>query len=517
MVWFVVGLCLPCLAAYLLMGQCIRSGGARFLLRGFLAVGVGLGLSSCTYFLWLVFCGGVPACRGSACGCGSTYQTVESLCFAVACLLALAVGRIRLPGGTGWSQRHASVPPLKLRQKGPRGRRDRLLACAFGIALLSALLGVGSCYVAEPLGEWDAWAFWNQRARFLFRSGEAWQQAFRPAFNHPDYPLLLPATTARCWTYLGSDPPWVPWLVGSLFTFATVGVLVCGVALLRSLSQGLLAGMVLLGTVTFLRWGAAQYADVPLAFFFLATVLVLALYDATRKRVPGKRLPHRPQPALLLVAGLTAGLAAWTKNEGLLFVIVVVASRSVIAWRAGQGQLCAAAIARHWRGKRLLGDLAACAATLLPIMGVVMLLKMCVAPAADDNLFLSSSREAMFARILDPSRYLAVAEGFARSVYRVAKAFTVVLPICFLLLGSRGDRRRTPVGLPAAAAVFCLMLVGYLGVYLLTPYDLEWHMQTSFDRLLTQLWPMGILIFFLSRATPEELLETADGRGTGEC
>jgi hypothetical protein len=499
MVWFVVSLCLPCLAAYLLMGQCIRGGGARFLLRGCLAVGIGLGLSSCTYFLWLMFCGGVPAC-----GSGSTYQRVELLCFAMACLLALAVGQIRGRAG--------ERPAVDLQRKGPRGRWDRLLACGFGIALLSALLGVGSCYVAEPLGEWDAWAFWNQRARFLFRAGDAWQQAFRPAFNHPGYPLLLPATTARCWTYLGSDPPWVPWLVGSLFTFATVGVLVCGVALLRSLSQGLLAGMVLLGTVTFLRWGAAQYADVPLAFFFLATVLVLALYDATRKRVP-----HRPQPALLLVAGLTASLAAWTKNEGLLFVIVVVASRSVVAWRAGQGEVCAAAIPRHWRGKRLLGDLAACAATLLPIMGVVMLLKMCVAPAADDNLFLSSSREAMFARILDPSRYLAIAEGFARSVYRVAKAFTVVLPICFLLLGSRGDRRRTPVGLPAAAAVFCLMLVGYLGVYLLTPYDLEWHMQTSFDRLLTQLWPMGILIFFLSRATPEELLETADGRGTGEC
>ena len=43
----------------------------------------------------------------------------------------------------------------------------------------------------------------------------------------------------------------------------------------RRRNYPLLAGMVLLGTVRLLRWGALQYADVPLAFFFLATVWLL--------------------------------------------------------------------------------------------------------------------------------------------------------------------------------------------------------------------------------------------------
>ena len=81
---------------------------------------------------------------------------------------------------------------------------------------------------------------------------------------------------------------------GASFTFTAVGLLATGVCRLRSHSQGLLAGMVLLGTKAFVTLGAAQYADVPLAFFILATVLLLGLDDASEHSSRG----------LLLLAGL---------------------------------------------------------------------------------------------------------------------------------------------------------------------------------------------------------------------
>ncbi len=226
-------------------------------------------------------------------------------------------------------------------------------------------------------------------------------------------------------------------------------------------------------------------------FFFLPTVLLLALYDAG----------DQPQRGLLFLAGLTAGLAAWTKNEGLLFVIVIGLSRCLVAWREG-------------RGKRLICDLAACGAGLLPVLGVVMLFKTCLVSANHDNLLLNQTWHTALPRVLSPSRYLTIAEGFAINAFRVAKPFAIALPICFLLLGKPSARYRTSVGLPAATGVFCLMLAGYLCVYLITPYDLNWHLQTSFDRLLTQLWPVGLLIFFLCRATPEELLDETQAEGT---
>jgi hypothetical protein len=48
------------------------------------------------------------------------------------------------------------------------------------------------------------------------------------------------------------------------------------------------------------------------------------------------------------------------------------------------------------------------------------------------------------------------------------------------------------------------MLGGYFGVYVLTPKDLGWHLGTSLDRLLPQLWPLALFPSFLAAASPEE-------------
>ena len=42
------------------------------------------------------------------------------------------------------------------------------------------------------------------------------------------------------------------------------------------------------------------------------------------------------------------------------------------------------------------------------------------------------------------------------------------------------------------------MLAGYYGVYLLTPQDLAWHLDSSLVRLLLQLWPLAILTWSLA-------------------
>jgi len=34
-------------------------------------------------------------------------------------------------------------------------------------------------------------------------------------------------------------------------------------------------------------------------------------------------------------------------------------------------------------------------------------------------------------------------------------------------------------------------------VYLVTPYGLAWQVQSSFDRLILQVWPSALLVFFV--------------------
>jgi hypothetical protein len=58
-------------------------------------------------------------------------------------------------------------------------------------------------------------------------------------------------------------------------------------------------------------------------------------------------------------------------------------------------------------------------------------------------------------------------------------------------------------------------MLGYVTIYVITPYDLAWHVRTSLGRLLMQLWPAVLFTFFLRIAIPERALaRSAASSGT---
>jgi hypothetical protein len=478
--WFIAALVLPWFAAYQLAARCDgrERGVAAFFFRASLAVGLGTGLSSCTCFLWLLLVG--PP--------GKTYFALDLIGFAAAAYVLMrsrvGQGRENTGGASRTGQPSGGAPgdatPNAATAAPPESRLARPtllpLAVVYCLAMLLAVLGMAATYWTQPHGDWDAWNIWNLRARFLFRAGDDWRQAFAPVFPHTDYPLLLPCSNARCWSYLGSDPTWVPWLTGTLFTLAAVGLLTSGVCRLRGRSHGLLAGLVLLGTVAFLARGASQYADVPLAMFFLAGVLLPVLYDAS----------DRPWPGLLLLAGTCAGLAAWTKNEGLLFVLALLAVRGLLAVRR--------------RTAKSLGQWALVVLGCAPPLVLVAIQKTCL--ESHNDVMSGQNWQAACARLTDWPRYGEIARALAGYMYQAGKAWLFVLPLCFLLLGPAKSGCRTP-GRGTALGCFALMLAGYCLVYLISPLDLNWQLRTSADRLLVQLWPMLVLVTFLYLRTPE--------------
>ena len=48
-----------------------------------------------------------------------------------------------------------------------------------------------------------------------------------------------------------------------------------------------------------------------------------------------------------------------------------------------------------------------------------------------------------------------------------------------------------------ATAALVLVFLSYCLVYLITPYGLAWQVQSSFDRLILQVWPSVLLVFFV--------------------
>jgi hypothetical protein len=337
--------------------------------------------------------------------------------------------------------------------------------------VLLCALGVAGWYLAHrPHGKWDAWAIWNLRARFLHRGGEHWTAAFSPLlpWTHPDYPLLLPGAVARGWSYAGEETTLVPRLIAVLFGAATIGLLMSTLTRLRDTSQGYLGGLVLLATPYFLELTTDQYADVPLAFFFLASA---ALWEIQDRQGSGIRLP--------LLAGLLTALAAWTKNEGMLFLAVAV----LVRLRGG---------ARR--------ELAAFLVGALPVVLVLAYFKLHLAPVND--LIGGQGVRATLERLADVRRYGLIAWFYLVALVSIGPGLAVVLAVYRLLLGGaplRPGRGHTP-------AVLALMLAGYAVVYLTTPNELAWHLSDSVHRLFMQLWPSALLAVFLGTATTEAAL-----------
>jgi hypothetical protein len=110
---------------------------------------------------------------------------------------------------------------------------------------------------------------------------------------------------------------------------------------------------------------------------------------------------HEAWPAAgarpLLLAGLTAGLSAWTKNEGLLFLLALTAGRGWVVVRA-QG----------WRA--WLGEARTFAMGLAPILLMIVYFKARLAPPND--LMSDQGFRETAARLLDVTRYLEVLRSF---------------------------------------------------------------------------------------------------------
>ena len=138
----------------------------------------------------------------------------------------------------------------------------------------------------NPYGEFDAIAIWNRKAKFLAGESGDWRDMNAPAgAAHPGYPLLLSASIAREWTLAGESTSEVTAVLSGLYTLATAGLLCGALALTIGEATGLLALLVFLAGDGFLWQAGSQYADIPMSFYVLATLVLLG-YAASRDWPP---------------------------------------------------------------------------------------------------------------------------------------------------------------------------------------------------------------------------------------
>jgi len=288
---------------------------------------------------------------------------------------------------------------------------------------------------------------------------------------HIDYPLLQTGYIARCWLLMKNESVFVPILFSFIYTFGTIGLLSSSISDFKNKTEGLIAGLILLCTPFYMTMGDSQYADNTIGFFFLATFVLLtfAYKSSTNKN------------KLLQASGFMAGLAAWTKNEGLLFILSLILSLGIVS------------IINKRKG--FLADAKYLLMGIAPILIILMYYKISIAPAND---LLLAQGSTSINKLLDGERYKTVLTWYLEQFTTFGK--WIINPWWLFLIGIliKGVNFKThyPV-ITISFITILLMFFGYFFIYITSYIDLVFHLSTSLHRLFFQLFPSFIFLYFI--------------------
>jgi hypothetical protein len=328
----------------------------------------------------------------------------------------------------------------------------------------------------------DAISIWNLRARYLASGGDFWRRAVSSDLGgqmtgsaHPGYPLFLSGFIAIQWSVAGGFDEMAPIAASLLFAAAALSLLGASLASRRSVALGLLAWLVLLASEVFASQTAAQYSDLLESLGLLGALVLL------------EAAGEAPEPRVLAAAGLAIGLSCWIKNEGWPFALAALA---VGAWRFRSRGFAWLA------GGALPGLLATAVLKFFFVHG-------------SESMFPHTAAEAM-EKIAGAGRWWQAALGFGKAVFDAGSPWThpvllaAVLAMALGFVPTAERRGRLSLWIPIGATV-----AAEYGLYLVSTVNLDWHISTTVSRLVAQLWPSLIWLFFLLLRAPEDAFVAA--------
>jgi hypothetical protein len=301
---------------------------------------------------------------------------------------------------------------------------------------------------AYKWGGFDSFAIWSLHGKFLCFPDQ-WQNYLTNeiAWSHPDYPLMLPSWLALIWKSTGKFSAVVPSVVAYIVLIA---VPLSAYSIFRSKGFRLSAILVILlfaFDTRFIEIADWLAADTLLALFFLLS-FILSTQLGTRKK------------ELFVLLGFFVASCGWIKNEGILFILVF----SFLF------------LLQHYKKPGAL--LLYLAGALLPLL-VLAWFKLGYAPPND--LFGDRSVKGSAGKIFSLERHIQTAGYFLSELWTHYKVILLLLAAALIF---RRNYFRS-----FSFLILLLMLAGYYFIYILTPNDLLWHLETSCERLLHQLYP----------------------------
>jgi 4-amino-4-deoxy-L-arabinose transferase-like glycosyltransferase len=360
---------------------------------------------------------------------------------------------------------------------------------------LFTMIGLGIVVVQMGITVWmalhsllryaDAWNVWGYKARMFALNGPPAAYFHSEGFpSHPDYPLNFPLAEAAFFRF--PDP--LGLRLAALVSPACLGALIlllyAGLTRLYGSTVAALGGATLLLVPYVLRIASYGYADVPVALYMGAAALYLLLWW---------RL-HQVEDLLLM--GLLAGAAMWTKKEGVLVALVLLCACVIGEVVRGRAPLRSRVLHIPWVGIAAVG---------LPLPWLIF--TQTVHPVSSDfqpvTLAVFLTNAPHLPRILDL---------FVQQTVVVERwsLFWVSLAVVILFAGPRLSR---------CGRALLMLLLAQLGLYLLVYLFSSWpsyevHIQTSLSRLMLQATPLALLVIVEAAHSLVPCLESPSSRSS---
>lgn len=314
------------------------------------------------------------------------------------------------------------------------------LAYLFDAATVIALGGYTLLATITHVWEFDFIRDWGLKARIFFLAGGvdwAFLEDVVERGSHPDYPPLLPLSFDLFAVIRGGwDDRWIG-LIN--VAFAAAALLIVRRELIREVPSRTAAAF---GTLALLPLVALPWigiADGPLAALVLCAPLLI------------RRAIADDDSRAFTTAAILLGIGAFTKNEGLTFIVAVALGLAAAGkWRLIPRLWPSVAIALPWLVLRSVHTLPT--------------------DLAEGNVL-----ARMIDHVMHPAPLL-----IALAKYPVGKPIFWIAMIAGVLLTLRMLLRYERLVLVTVAVQFAC----YIAAYLSTPHGMDWHVRWSWDRLI---------------------------------
>jgi hypothetical protein len=185
-----------------------------------------------------------------------------------------------------------------------------------GISLEVFLAFFRACI--KPIESYDAVAIYAIKSKIFFLAGSIPQDFFARLagrFPHPDYPLNIPLFESFVYLSMGTLNDQLVKIIFPLYFVSVLVMMYFAVRRFASVNYALIFTFLLASIPQFNAYATNAYLDLPLAAYCFISAVFLFDWLKDARKIQS-----------LVISGINAGLAGWTKNEGLMYCAVFIAT-----------------------------------------------------------------------------------------------------------------------------------------------------------------------------------------------